>query len=279
NGFVSRARFTPDGQTIVYSAAWNGSPQDIFFSRIGSPETRALGMQDTDFFSISSQGDLALDLQSSSVDHSLAQMPFVVGMPRQLSTGITEADWSPDGKGLAVVRNMKRIEYPMGKMLYKPQSESEVRDLRFSPDGKRLAFIEMRPPGIGTIYMMTLDGKAVKLGEAFKGAGRGLAWSSTGTEIWFGRSPQKGNGTAVGAFDLKGNYRDILLTDGNTELFDVSKDGRVLLARGFHRDGLFWSTSGSSKEQDVSWLDGSIIADISDDGKKLLILENRVGGG
>ena len=277
NGFVGRARFTPDGQNIVYSAAWNGKPLDIYFSRIGSPETRDLGMQDVDFFSISPQGDLALDLETSSLDHSLAQVPFVGGKPRQLSTGITDAEWSPDSKNLAVVRYQKRIEFPMGKMLYK--SEHDVVALRFSPDGKRLAFVEMRPPGIGSVYVMNLDGTHVKLGEALMMGHSGLAWSSNGSEVWFAENPRTGNGTRIGAFDLKGNERDVLLIDGNAELFDISKDGRVLLARGFHRNGLFWSTLGESKERDLSWLDGSVIADISDDGRKILLLENREGSG
>ena len=32
-GQVFQARFSPDGQTIVYSAEWNGQPSDVFITR------------------------------------------------------------------------------------------------------------------------------------------------------------------------------------------------------------------------------------------------------
>src|SRR6266542_5564179 len=33
-GFLTGARFAPDGQTIVYSAAWDGKPSEIFTTRV-----------------------------------------------------------------------------------------------------------------------------------------------------------------------------------------------------------------------------------------------------
>ncbi|MGC2324712.1 MAG: serine/threonine-protein kinase, partial [Terriglobales bacterium] len=39
-GTIRMARFAPDGQTIVYSAAWEGKPTDVFTTRVGSPESR-----------------------------------------------------------------------------------------------------------------------------------------------------------------------------------------------------------------------------------------------
>ena len=40
-GFLTGARFAPDGQTIVYSAAWDGKPSEIFTTRVGSSESRS----------------------------------------------------------------------------------------------------------------------------------------------------------------------------------------------------------------------------------------------
>ncbi|HQR40788.1 MAG TPA: serine/threonine-protein kinase, partial [Blastocatellia bacterium] len=37
------ARFTPDGQTIVYSAAWDGGPTELYLGRTDSVESRPLG--------------------------------------------------------------------------------------------------------------------------------------------------------------------------------------------------------------------------------------------
>ena len=39
-GTVDGARFAPDGQTIVYSAAWNGKPDEVFTTRPGATESR-----------------------------------------------------------------------------------------------------------------------------------------------------------------------------------------------------------------------------------------------
>jgi serine/threonine protein kinase len=41
-GTVQAARFTRDGQSIVYSASWDGNPAEIFTTHVGSPESRPM---------------------------------------------------------------------------------------------------------------------------------------------------------------------------------------------------------------------------------------------
>ena len=43
-GQIQSARFAPDGQTILYTAAWEGRPMEIFTSRLDSPESRPFGL-------------------------------------------------------------------------------------------------------------------------------------------------------------------------------------------------------------------------------------------
>ena len=43
-GEVGSALFAPDGQTIVYSAGWEGKPFEIFINRPESPESRPFGL-------------------------------------------------------------------------------------------------------------------------------------------------------------------------------------------------------------------------------------------
>jgi hypothetical protein len=45
-GTVSAARFAPDGETVIYSAAWGGDPYALFMTRRGSPESRPLNLLD-----------------------------------------------------------------------------------------------------------------------------------------------------------------------------------------------------------------------------------------
>src|SRR5205085_9954556 len=43
-GEIKSARFAPDGQTILYTAAWEGQPMEIFGRRLESPESRSTGL-------------------------------------------------------------------------------------------------------------------------------------------------------------------------------------------------------------------------------------------
>jgi serine/threonine protein kinase len=52
-GPILTARFAPDGQTIVYSAAWDGRPLELFSTRADSTESRPLGLPSADVLSIS----------------------------------------------------------------------------------------------------------------------------------------------------------------------------------------------------------------------------------
>src|ERR1700674_916491 len=43
-GTVYGARFAPDGKTIIYGAAWDGKPSELFATQVDSPESRPLGI-------------------------------------------------------------------------------------------------------------------------------------------------------------------------------------------------------------------------------------------
>src|SRR5579863_2272517 len=47
-GEIRSARFAPDGQTIIYSAAWQGNPVETFSARQGMVESRSLGLGRTE---------------------------------------------------------------------------------------------------------------------------------------------------------------------------------------------------------------------------------------
>ena len=56
---MSAARFAPDGETVIYSAAWGGDDYGLFMTRRGSPESRPLNIADARLLGVSSTGDLA----------------------------------------------------------------------------------------------------------------------------------------------------------------------------------------------------------------------------
>ena len=62
NGTIWDARFAPDGQNIIYGAAWEGAPQEVFSTRSDSSDSRPVGLQDSQILSISSSGEMAISL-------------------------------------------------------------------------------------------------------------------------------------------------------------------------------------------------------------------------
>ena len=67
SGTIFTARFAPDGQTIVYGAAWEGKPSEVFSARTDSPELRPLGAADASLLSISANGEMALLLHPEAL--------------------------------------------------------------------------------------------------------------------------------------------------------------------------------------------------------------------
>jgi len=163
-----------------------------------------------------------------------------------------------------------RLEYPAGRLLY--ESPGSIRYLRVSPDGRRVAFLE--DPGgsgiSGRVAVVEVDGGPRKfLTEEWPSA-RGLAWSPDGQEVWFTAAAGRTN-RALRAVDLEGRARVVLEVPGSLTLWDAAPDGRVLLARDDERRGILGVPPGETVERDLSWFDSSGLADLSADGRKLLI--------
>ncbi len=60
NGYIANARFTPEGNEVVYGAAWEGRPIEMFISRMESPEARSLGLPPANLLAISRSGEMAI---------------------------------------------------------------------------------------------------------------------------------------------------------------------------------------------------------------------------
>ncbi len=284
-GFVSAARFAPDGKSIVYSAAWDGKPSELFLGQPGSTESLTLGLADADLLSISSTGALAVRMapRMSSAYAStgtMAQVALTGGAPRVLLENVRWADWSPDGKGLAVVRDAggkSRLEYPVGHALY--ETGGWIGNPRFSPDGRSIAFVDhpTRAGDLGSIAVVDLAGHMKTLVTFFDSA-QGLAWSPDGNEVWF-TGVREGALRSLNAVSLSGKERLLARVPGILTLRDVARDGRVLLTMENWRLGIIALFPGSPHEQDVSWMDFSAVRDLTPDGKLLLFDESGEAGG
>jgi Tol biopolymer transport system component/predicted Ser/Thr protein kinase len=285
-GEIRSARFAPDGQTILYSAAWQGNPVETFSARQGMVESRSLGLGRTELLAISSKGEMALSLGSHPVGTwinvgTLARAPLAGGAPRPVLEDVEWADWSPDGNNLAVVRNVggrDRLEYPIGKVLYETTG-GWISYPRVSPNGDYVAFMDHPNQGDdgGLIAVVDEAGKKTDLTREWYGT-QGLAWSPDGQEVWFTAS-ELGLFHYITAVTLTGKQRLVTRVPGSLVVFDIWKDGRVLLARADRRREVMAMEAGQTKERDLSWLDYSYPADLSTDGKMLLFDEEGIGGG
>jgi len=279
-GDVSGARFSPDGQTVVFSAQWNNEPIAIFSMRPGSRESRHLDLPAGRILSISSSGEMAILLGAgaSLSAGTLARVALSGGAPREILDDVNDADWSPDGTKLAVSRTVEvryRIEYPIGNVL----SESEGRPpmpVRVSPKGDQIAFFEYDTEvGDFAVTIMDLHGRKRVLSRGWAAAA-GLGWSPKGDEIWFGGT-RTGGEPALRAVNLQGNERILMETIAWPALHDITRDGRVLVAADDSRVGISGFASGAQRELDLSRLETSLIYDISSDGKTVLFVELSYG--
>ena len=126
-GSIGSARFAPDGQTILYSASWDGRPMEVFVSRLDSPESRPFGLALAEMLSVSASGEMAVSLnRHGSIPFTrtgtLARLGMTGGgAPKEILEDVQFAEWAPDGQSLAVVRQQGgkvRLEFPVGRSLY-----------------------------------------------------------------------------------------------------------------------------------------------------------------
>ena len=284
-GSLEAARFTPDGQSIVYSAAWEGNPSELFATRPQNPESRAMGMSGGSLLGVSSSGEMAVLLEAHTIQASiragtLARVPLEGGVPREILSNVENADWSPDVSNVLLTRQIEgndRLEFPPGKVIY--QNGGAIGHPRFSPGGDQIAFFEHpgRVNDNGSVAVVDMAGRKTILSTGWQDL-TGLAWSPQGNEIWFTGNRNNGS-SALFAVSLHGHEREVERIPGDLMLFDISRDGRVLLGREDWRGGIYGLVRGTNIERELSWFDYSISTDISADGKVLLFYENGESAG
>src|ERR1700758_2514883 len=257
-GSIRSARFAPDGQTILYSAAWQGNPTDVFTARPEAPESRSMGLSHTQLMSVSATAEMAVLLNSKAVGAwvsmgTLARAPLSGGAPREVLEQVQWADWSPDGTKFLVVRDaggMNRLEYPIGKPLY--ETGGWIGHPRVSPKGDQIAFADHPIQGddSGALSVVDLSGHRKSLTEEWFTI-QGAAWSPDGKEVWFTAS-KSGTDRTLYATSLDGKQRIVARLPGALMLLDIAKDGRVLLVRATWRRELLGVFDNDPKQHELS---------------------------
>ena len=283
-GTLGHARFAPDGNTIVYDAAWRGEPSEVFTARIDSRESRSLGLRSAVVHAVSSTSELAVGLDARNpFGATLGRVPLAGGAPREVLENVAWADWSPDGADLAVVRSVDgvdRLEFPIGKVLY--ESKGNITHARVSPRGDWVAFIDHADRSPGLLRGLRRRGRPDGCGKKTLSTGwadlYGLAWRPDGREVWF-TAARRNEFKALRAVTLAGEERLITRVMGQLDLEDVSRSGRVLVGHPNFRFDMVVRAPGESKERELTWLGLSQVADLSKDGSRVLFTELPEGAG
>jgi Tol biopolymer transport system component len=285
-GEIYSARFAPDGQTVVYASAWDGKPVELFATRTDRPESRVFGLVGADLLAISKTGEMAVSLDRHidgpfTRSGTLAEVGVSGGVaPREILKDVQWADWDPNGKDLAVVRDVSlrsQLEFPAGRVLY--QTAGWISHPRVAPDGNHVAFLDhpQRGDDGGTVAIVDRAGKKTELAGSFASE-YGLAWSPNAREVWI-TGAKVGANRAVHALALSGGERLLARVTQSLTLQDVAQDGRVLMSHDSIRIGIMAGGQGQAKERELAWLDWSSLFDVSDDGKTILFSETGEGSG
>jgi hypothetical protein len=256
-GAITTARFAPGGQSVVYATQWEGRRPELFEVRLEHPESRPLGLPAAQVLAISRTGYLALavlprfgmTLRSPSWDlvdrfpifltGTLSQVPISGGTPRELLENVFDADWTPDGRELAVTRfvdGRNRLEFPIGHTVR--ESFTWIAFPRISPDGERVAFSDA-----GTnLYFADRAGNVVSAGVSVWER----VWLPSG-ELLYGEVVN--GATELRILTRKGSTKTLMTLPGYVTLYDASRSGAVLLGQVNGRDDVYGSFPGEARDR------------------------------
>ena len=268
---------------MAFSAAFEGRPDELFVRPSRGPGAQELGLHDVHLLAASATGELAVIVHPRfpfgwAPEGTLARVPSVGGIPRELAEDAEFADWSPRGDLAVVVRRgLNRVlEFPPGHELYR--TGGRISGPRFSPKGDRIAFLHHPTweDSAGEVMVTDLQGHTRTLSKRWPEIW-GLAWSPDGSEVWFTGGTDRAN--TLAAVDLAGRTREVYRSFSDLVLEDVGPDGRVLITNVLRRNELAASGDGAGAVALLSWTDwNDPLASISAEGKVLFSVAQTVQG-
>jgi hypothetical protein len=279
-GFVLSARFARDGESVLYGAAWDGRPVELFSTPAQRADSTLLPIPSADVLSVSPSGELALSLSRRYLDGFATTGTLARGTagsaPRDLLENVQDAEWDGNDE-LIVTRRVAgkyRLEWPIGRVV--DTAAGWISHPRLSPEGDRLSVFEHLIYGDdrGAVVIIDRQGGRTVVSDGWSSLS-GLDWAPSGDKVWFSAA-REGTRRELVELSISGKVRTLLRVPGSLTLYDVAPDGRVLLSQETLRS-IAVGVAPDGTERDLSWTDFSIGHDLSIDGRTALLSEGGVG--
>src|SRR5262249_3746076 len=247
--------------------------------RLDRPEAPRVDLPPARLVGVSRRGELAVVLGRSSGERrwmwqgTLARVPLSGGTPRGGADRVYAADWAPGGSERAGVRDVEgemQLEFPLGRTVVRGIGVAGAGfAFRVSPRGDKVAVVS--PDGI---TIVDREGKAT----SFRGVEpdetvEGLAWDPSGDALWAGGGKTSNDSSGLWRIGLDGSAREVARMPGPAYVPDVAADGRVLIHRGFERDGARARGPGEAVEHELAANNWGDAITLSDDGRELLLFD------
>ena len=197
---------------------------------------------------------------------------------RPAQPGVVDADWIPGTDALAVIRDPGSgrpwiVEFPVGT----PVHEARAAWSRpVSPDGSRVAFFEgprlLFDSATEAMITQSSTGRATSQPSHGTWQALGLAWTPSGTEIWFtANSPGRTErGPQLRAVSLAGVERTVY-TAPNCSCYMISMDSQGRLSRNSIRINAACQAPGEARGWPLGRLVASFANAVSSDGQTLIL--------
>ncbi len=308
--------FSPDETRIAFT--WDGgkkAERDIYVKVIGAdgPPLRLTTAPEDDANPVwTTDGKYVVFVRSMPNSNEkrrsdVIRVPALGGPEQKLGETNSTAEWSPDGKMLAVTRHPEWSELPAGEagggvFLITPETgqytrltvtPQDTRDIfpRFSPDGKHLAFIRGPEPTKTWIWVVPVNGGEPRPITTENNRIDGLAWTGDSRAIVFagtwkgmrglwkiavgGSTPERVAvpGREPVSLDISPRGDKLVWTEGATPQSNLW----LYRGGGFAGRGVPGKFDAPTKMPSSSiYEDGS--PDFSPDGQRLVFSSSRTGG-